>query len=104
MSTRLYVGNLSFRVTTDSVYSAPAGYGWQSREGLKAYTRAYEAPLENRSRGTQEPPPHALEAQRSRGIRPCCADSPPRMNGERRPPTRCQPNVSWQVMQQKMPQ
>ena len=53
---------------------------------------------------SQEPPPYALEAQRSRGIRPCCADSPPRMNGERRPPTRCQPNVSWEVMQQKMPQ
>ena len=43
-------------VTPDNVYSPSAGFGWQNPEGMKSYARAYEAPLENKNRGAQEPP------------------------------------------------
>jgi hypothetical protein len=45
------------RVTVDSVYSDAAGFGWQRREGLKAYHQAYPAPVESKSRGGVETPP-----------------------------------------------
>ena len=43
------------RVTNDTVFAAGAGFGWQSKEGLRAL--AHTEPVENRSRGMQEPPP-----------------------------------------------
>ncbi len=45
------------RVTPDSVFTPQAGFGWQSKEGLKALVRAYTGMVENRSRGRDEPPP-----------------------------------------------
>jgi len=45
------------RVTAESVYSAGTGFGWRSAEHLKGQARAYTGPVENRSRGTEEPPP-----------------------------------------------
>ncbi|MCY2954915.1 MAG: hypothetical protein NTU53_23545 [Planctomycetota bacterium] len=45
------------RVTPQNVLTDKSAFGWQSREGLKAQARAYSALIENRSRGTQEPPP-----------------------------------------------
>jgi hypothetical protein len=45
------------RVTPESVFSKQAGFGWQSKEGLQAQARAYTTLVENRSRGTEEPPP-----------------------------------------------
>ena len=45
------------RVTPDSVFSPQAGFGWQSKEGLKSLVRAYTGLVENRSRGLDEPPP-----------------------------------------------
>lgn len=45
------------RVTTETVFGGKSSFGWQSREGLKAQARAYTDLVENRSRGTQEPPP-----------------------------------------------
>lgn len=45
------------RVTPESAWSPPAGYGWQSREGLRARVRVYTELVENRSRGSVEPPP-----------------------------------------------
>ena len=44
-------------VTTQSVYTETAGYGWQTAEGLKALVRAYTEPVENQGRGTTEHPP-----------------------------------------------
>ena len=45
------------RVTAESVYTKESGFGWQSKDGLKAQARAYTTLVENRSRGTEEPPP-----------------------------------------------
>lgn len=45
------------RVTPDSVFSPQAGFGWKSKDGLKALVRAYTGMIENRSRGREEPPP-----------------------------------------------
>ena len=45
------------RVTPQHVFTDKSAFGWQSREGLKAQARAYSALIENRSRGTEEPPP-----------------------------------------------
>ncbi len=44
-------------VTPKSLYSEATGFGWQSTEGLQAKVRAYRALIENKSRGTKEPPP-----------------------------------------------
>jgi hypothetical protein len=44
-------------VTADTVYSAETGFGWQTRDGLRAQARAYKEPVENKSRGTTEQPP-----------------------------------------------
>lgn len=45
------------RVTPQSSLDGGGGFGWQSKEGLKGQARAYTSLVENRSRGTQEPPP-----------------------------------------------
>ncbi|MBI4624075.1 MAG: hypothetical protein HY736_12780 [Verrucomicrobia bacterium] len=45
------------RITPADVFSVEAGAGWQSAAGLKAQARAYTDLVENRSRGTNEPPP-----------------------------------------------
>ncbi len=45
------------RVTPQSVFDAKSAFGWESKDGLKAQARAYTAMIENRGRGTQEPPP-----------------------------------------------
>ena len=45
------------RVAPESVFSSQSGFGWQSKEGLKAQARTYTNLVENRSRGTEEPPP-----------------------------------------------
>jgi hypothetical protein len=45
------------RVTPQDLFSTQTGFGWQTREGLKAQARAYTTPVENRSRGREEPPP-----------------------------------------------
>jgi hypothetical protein len=45
------------QVTPASVFSTETGFGWQSRDALRAVTRAYTAMVENRSRGREEPPP-----------------------------------------------
>lgn len=45
------------RVTPESVFSPQTRFGWQSKDGLRALVRAYTGPVENRSRGRDEPPP-----------------------------------------------
>jgi hypothetical protein len=45
------------RVTPASAWSPAAGFGWRSPEGMRAVVRRHAEPVENRSRGTQEPPP-----------------------------------------------
>ena len=45
------------RVTSQDSFSKQSGFGWQTKDGLKAQARAYMAPVENRSRGREEPPP-----------------------------------------------
>ncbi len=45
------------RVTPQSMFDGSAGFGWQSKEGLKGQARAYTSMVENRGRGAQEPPP-----------------------------------------------
>lgn len=45
------------RVTPAHLFSKQSGFGWQSKDGLKAQARAYTNRVENRSRGSQEPPP-----------------------------------------------
>ena len=40
------------RVAPESVFSSQSGFGWQSKEGLKAQARTYTNLVENRSRGT----------------------------------------------------
>jgi glycosyl hydrolase family 123 len=45
------------RVTPSSQFSDTATFGWRTTAGLRAYVRAYTNLVENRSRGTEEPPP-----------------------------------------------
>lgn len=45
------------RVTPDDSFSQQSGFGWQSKDGLKARAHAYTTLVENPSRGSQEPPP-----------------------------------------------
>ena len=45
------------KVTSASVFSEQAGFGWQTKDGLAASARAYREPVENKSRGHAEPPP-----------------------------------------------
>lgn len=44
-------------IRADSVFTPASGFGWQSPDGLKAQARAYTNLVENRSRGSVEPPP-----------------------------------------------
>lgn len=44
-------------VTTDSAYSDKTTFGWNNRTGLKGIVRAYTELVNNKSRGTSEPPP-----------------------------------------------
>ena len=46
------------RITAENLYIPDAtSFGWHTKEGLKASVRAYKEPVENKSRGRQEPPP-----------------------------------------------
>ena len=45
------------RVAPQNVFDDKSTFGWESKDGLRAQARAYAAPVENRSRGTSEPPP-----------------------------------------------
>jgi len=45
------------RVTAESFFSKPAGFGWHAAVGLKGQARAYKDLVENTSRGRKEPPP-----------------------------------------------
>jgi hypothetical protein len=45
------------KVIPASVFSEQAGFGWQTKDGLAASTRAYREPIENKSHGHDEPPP-----------------------------------------------
>ncbi|MBI5383369.1 MAG: hypothetical protein HZA90_01640 [Verrucomicrobia bacterium] len=45
------------RATPSSQFSETASFGWRTKEGLRAYARAYTNTVPNRSRGTEEPPP-----------------------------------------------
>ncbi len=45
------------KVTTTNLHTATADFGWQSKDGLSSSLRAYRAPVENKSRGHDEPPP-----------------------------------------------
>jgi hypothetical protein len=45
------------RVTAQSIFTPDAGFGWESGQGLRARAQAYEAPVHNASRGSDEPPP-----------------------------------------------
>lgn len=45
------------RVTPENVFSPQAGFGWQSKDGLRALARAYTNLVANQSRGSDEPPP-----------------------------------------------
>jgi hypothetical protein len=44
-------------VRVDTAYSEATGFGWNSVEGLEAQAQAYAEPVENKSRGTMDPPP-----------------------------------------------
>ena len=44
-------------VTSDAVYAAETGHGWDAAEGMRAYVKAYKEPIVNTSRGTTQPPP-----------------------------------------------
>jgi len=43
-------------VTAASVYSADAGFGWESAEGLKEQARVHDEPIFSKSRGRDQPP------------------------------------------------
>ncbi|MBM4019844.1 MAG: hypothetical protein FJ288_16240, partial [Planctomycetes bacterium] len=45
------------RVTAAGVLAEGAAFGWRTKDGLRAYARAYKEPVENKSRGSMEPPP-----------------------------------------------
>ena len=45
------------RVTPATAFSEQRGFGWTSAEGITASHKAWSEPMENRSRGTSEPPP-----------------------------------------------
>lgn len=45
------------RVTNTTMWRPPATAGWERSAGLSAAVRVHGAPVENRSRGTMDPPP-----------------------------------------------
>jgi len=45
------------KVTTTNIFSQQSGFGWQTKDGLTASARAYREPVENKTRGHEEPPP-----------------------------------------------
>jgi hypothetical protein len=56
------------QVTEKTTFTPETGFGWDAGEGLKSAVQVYKDPIENKSRGSMDPPPIYTNALSEDGI------------------------------------